>query len=360
MKHKPDQAFGHREVFCFFLVITGLGRSLELAHSGEVPFLVRLHRIYSRSLLTANTVAKRSVTKRSRSKEITPVIRPDFCSGHGSAPIALFIQTTVLIGGTMIRPTEYTRHAIIKAAVDLFADKGFEGASVRDIVTKARVNQAAINYHFKGKSGLYLEVLKTASDKLTDQAGFSAEELRSLSREDALRSLISRQLRPLMFRDEMSRYIRIFAWESAHPTKVFRKFVAANATSYLTAATDIVRRFLPPDTEKRIALCVAIWLMGQCGVFARSRELFAQEPFGITMDHPFVDELTELITRLAIGGLLQASTAASHAGHRGSNKAASTQERARCSLGLAGEKLPPSRALPEINELPADVMAEIV
>ena len=43
----------------------------------------------------------------------------------------------------MVRP-ESTRHAIIKAPVDLFADKGFEGASVRDIVTKARVNQAAI------------------------------------------------------------------------------------------------------------------------------------------------------------------------------------------------------------------------
>jgi TetR/AcrR family transcriptional regulator, regulator of cefoperazone and chloramphenicol sensitivity len=217
----------------------------------------------------------------------------------------------------MVRPAESTRHAIIKAAVDLFADKGFEGASVRDIVTKARVNQAAINYHFKGKSGLYLEVLKTASDKLTDQAEFGSEELRSLSREEALRSFISHQLRPLMFRDEMSRYIRMFAWESAHPTKVFRKFVATNATSYLAAATEIVRRFLPPDTEKRTALCVTIWLMGQCSVFVRSRDLFAQEPFGITMDGPFVDELTELITRLAIGGLLQASTVASHARDRG-------------------------------------------
>jgi AcrR family transcriptional regulator len=53
----------------------------------------------------------------------------------------------------MVRPSESTRHAIIKAAVDLFAKKGFEGVSVRDIVTKARVNQAAVNYHFKGKSG---------------------------------------------------------------------------------------------------------------------------------------------------------------------------------------------------------------
>ena len=210
----------------------------------------------------------------------------------------------------MTRPAEYTRHCIIKAAVDLFAEKGFENASVRDIVTKARVNQAAINYHFKGKDGLYLEVLKTAFAKLTEHAEFDAEKLKSLSREEALRSFVYQQLRPLLFRDEMSRYIRMVAWESAHPTKVFRKFIATNSVSYLTAAVDIVRQFLPPGTKKRVALCGAIWLMGQCSVFVRNRELFAQEPFSIKIDEPFVDELAELITRLAIGGLLHASESA--------------------------------------------------
>jgi AcrR family transcriptional regulator len=207
----------------------------------------------------------------------------------------------------MTRPAKYTRHRIIKAAVDLFADKGFEAASVRDIVTKAGVNQAAINYHFKGKAGLYLEVLKTAFEKLTENAGFDAKNLKSLSREEALRNFVYQQLRPLLFRDEMSRYIRMFAWESAHPTKVFRKFIATNSASYLTAAVDIVRQFLPPGTKKRAALCGAIWLMGQCSVFVRNRELFAQAPFSITVDEPFVDELTELITQLAIGGLQHAS-----------------------------------------------------
>lgn len=210
----------------------------------------------------------------------------------------------------MTRPAEYTRISIIKAAAHLFAEKGFEGASVRDIVAKARVNQAAINYHFKGKDGLYLEVLKTAFEKLTEHAGFDPEKLKSLSREEALRSFVHQQLRPLLFRDEMSRYIRMFAWESVHPSKVFLKFVATNSVSYLTAAVDIVRRFLPPDTQKQVALCGALWLMGQCSVFVRSRELFAQEPFSITTDEPFVDQLTELITRLALGGLLHASAAA--------------------------------------------------
>ena len=112
---------------------------------------------------------------------------------------------------------------------------GTHSSSVRDIVTKARVNQAAINYHFKGKDGLYLEVLKTAFEKLTENAGFDAEKLKSLSREEALRSFVYQQLRPLLFRDEMSRYIRMFAWESAHPSKVFRKFIATNTVSYLNA-----------------------------------------------------------------------------------------------------------------------------
>jgi AcrR family transcriptional regulator len=205
---------------------------------------------------------------------------------------------------------EYTRGSIIKAAVHLFAEKGFQGASVRDIVVKARVNQAAINYHFKGKDGLYLEVLKTAFEKLTEHAGSDPEKLKSLSREEALRTFVYQQLRPLLFRDEMSRYIRLFAWESAHPSKVFLKFMATNTVSYLTTAVDVVGRFLPPATQKRVALCVAIWLMGQCSIFVRNRELFAQEPFSITTDEPFTDELTELITRLAIGGLLHASAAA--------------------------------------------------
>ena len=36
-------------------------------------------------------------------------------------------------------------------------------------MAKARVNQAAINYHFKGKDGLYFELLKIAFEKLMEQ-----------------------------------------------------------------------------------------------------------------------------------------------------------------------------------------------
>ena len=64
--------------------------------------------------------------------------------------------------------------------------------------------------------------------------------------------------------------------------------MATNTMSYMTAAVDIVRRFMPKGADHRTALCAAIWLMGQCNVFVRNRELLAREPFSIMADEPFV------------------------------------------------------------------------
>ena len=205
----------------------------------------------------------------------------------------------------MTRPSEHTRHSIIKAAIDMFAEKGFEGASVRAIVAKARVNQAAINYHFDGKDGLYLEVLKVAFEAFTRHEGLDAEKLKDLPRDEALRSFVYQQLRPLLFRDEISRYMRIFAWENVRPSRVLQKFMTANAAPFLGRAVDLVRRFLPPGASDQEAMCGAIWLMGQCGIFVRNREQFAQPPFNLKIDEPFVERLADQITRLALGGLAQ-------------------------------------------------------
>ena len=68
----------------------------------------------------------------------------------------------------MTRPSNVTRERILKAAERLFADRGYDGTSIRAIVSKARVNQAAINYHFEGKDGLYREVLRTALRAMTE------------------------------------------------------------------------------------------------------------------------------------------------------------------------------------------------
>ena len=49
--------------------------------------------------------------------------------------------------------------AILDAAETLFASKGFEGASVRDIAKKANVNVAMISYYFGSKEKLLQQLL---------------------------------------------------------------------------------------------------------------------------------------------------------------------------------------------------------
>lgn len=51
---------------------------------------------------------------------------------------------------------EQTRAALIRAALRLFGQKGFEGTSTRDIAAAANANIGSIAYHFGGKEGLRL------------------------------------------------------------------------------------------------------------------------------------------------------------------------------------------------------------
>ena len=55
-----------------------------------------------------------------------------------------------------------TRERLLSAAARLFAERGFSKVTVRDICRKAQANVAAVNYHFRGKTGLYEEVLRAA------------------------------------------------------------------------------------------------------------------------------------------------------------------------------------------------------
>jgi TetR/AcrR family transcriptional regulator, regulator of cefoperazone and chloramphenicol sensitivity len=190
----------------------------------------------------------------------------------------------------------------MKAAERLFAERGYDGTSIRAIVARARVNQAAINYHFAGKDGLYREVLRGAFRGMTEHQLAHAQESGTLSREDALAAFIRRQLRPLLARDEASRHLRIFNWESVRPTPVFRKLVSEEAAPFMGMAVELVRRFLPA-ADHRTLLVAAIWLIGQCGIFVRNREQLAGPPVELALDESAVDWLARLISGWCIAGL---------------------------------------------------------
>lgn len=55
----------------------------------------------------------------------------------------------------MARTSDDTRQRLLAAARSVFADRGYEGASVATISSRARVTKPALYYHFGSKAGLH-------------------------------------------------------------------------------------------------------------------------------------------------------------------------------------------------------------
>ena len=68
-----------------------------------------------------------------------------------------------------------TKHRILLAAGPIFAEKGFEAATVREICEQASVNVASVNYYFGDKNLLYLETVKEARRRRAEQFPFELD-----------------------------------------------------------------------------------------------------------------------------------------------------------------------------------------
>jgi len=66
-------------------------------------------------------------------------------------------------------PVAGTRERLLDAAEKLFAERGFAGASVREITAEVPCNLASVNYHFRSKDLLYQEVFRRRLAKMREQ-----------------------------------------------------------------------------------------------------------------------------------------------------------------------------------------------
>jgi len=68
-----------------------------------------------------------------------------------------------------LEETDYPENAIrmLRAAVDLFARKGYKGTSVREIVEAAQVTNPMLYYYFDDKEGLFETLIEYLFEELT-------------------------------------------------------------------------------------------------------------------------------------------------------------------------------------------------
>ena len=66
----------------------------------------------------------------------------------------------------MLPETRSVREKIRDAAVQLFAEKGYHAAPLRDIATMAEIQAASIYYHYPSKQALLVEIMDTYMHRL--------------------------------------------------------------------------------------------------------------------------------------------------------------------------------------------------
>ena len=88
------------------------------------------------------------------------------------------------------------RISIMIAAEQVFARRGFDGASMRDIARSAEVSQALLHYHFGTKKQLYDDIFVFRATQINDERSRRLDRLLAADTAPSLESIIEALFRP--------------------------------------------------------------------------------------------------------------------------------------------------------------------
>ena len=143
------------------------------------------------------------------------------------------------------KDSEKTRAKLIQAAGALFAESGFSGVTVRDIIQKAKTSLSALNYHFGGKKSLYKEVLLEAcrDNSLSEE---EKDRLLRLEPREALYLIIESSMKEYRGPRGSNWKTRILARECWDPSPFFEE----TAQEYFKPQMDFTIRILSKIVNK--------------------------------------------------------------------------------------------------------------
>ena len=151
-----------------------------------------------------------------------------------------------------------TERRLLEAAAFVFADRGFEHATVREVCRLAKANVAAVNYHFESKENLYLETMRAAMQlchgaETAEFLEFAARE--GMSKEERLLGIVRRFAMNLLG-EHPEWHTRLIFQEMSRPTHATAVIIEEFLSPRFHAMREAVAPFLPGADDETIALHV--------------------------------------------------------------------------------------------------------
>src|SRR5690554_3784041 len=156
----------------------------------------------------------------------------------------------------MAQPDTVTR--ILDTAEVLFAERGFAETSLRTITSKARVNLAAVNYHFGSKKSLIQAVFSRYLDPFSERFHRALDELDSAygGRVIPLEVLLETMARTVLEvpgeKHSLKVFMKLLGLAYTQAQGHLRRYIQEEYGSAFTRFIDLVRQATPelPDAER--------------------------------------------------------------------------------------------------------------
>lgn len=206
----------------------------------------------------------------------------------------------------MSEQTLETKERILKAAGDIFGQKGFKDTTIRAIAEQAKVNIAAINYHFRDKEALYGMVLEDVF-----RTGFTRFPVRldkeiAAKPEEQLHAFIRAMFYRLQSKEGWGGFSgkgKLIARELLDPSPalepVLEKYIKPHKDLLVSIIADIMQ--VEHDPQKLMPCAISI--IGQCIYYALASRIIRKISAGDALDLDDLDRLADFVYHFSLGGI---------------------------------------------------------
>jgi AcrR family transcriptional regulator len=209
----------------------------------------------------------------------------------------------------MYNDLDTKRQRIIDAAGELFAERGFDATTVRDICQAAYANVAAVNYYFGDKQRLYVEAVVRAHrwrmERVT-MPEWSAHTPPETKLADFIRTFILR----VRSGPGDTWHTRLMMREIVHPSAACAELVQSSIRPQFEILIAILRELFPHESDAEKLRLMAFSIVGQCLFYHFAdpviRNLLSDKEYA----NLEIDKLAGHITQFSLKALGQNAVAA--------------------------------------------------
>ncbi len=150
-----------------------------------------------------------------------------------------------------------TKEQIIIVAQRLFAERGFAGTTLRNVIGEADVNLAAVHYHFGSKEELFRSVVERFARPIVEQELALLKQLQAEGRVLTVEAILTALFKPsLEFLAQDKEFLLVRTqfmgrcWTEPEPLKsIVRDEFAASIEAFL----DVLQRALPDRSRSQLS-----------------------------------------------------------------------------------------------------------